>query len=224
MSKKTVLEVTGSSHFCKALIFFLIALVTILPISDSITVALARFQDKCEAELKEAQEKYDLGLLDETIRLVSKCLDQEGVSLEESQKAYKLMGKAYHAKGILEEAKKNIRKLLELIPNWRPSPETETPTFRAFVADIIREMETEKKPEKVEEVPLELPEEKKEPEQPQKPTLQPEKKGGKTFLWLALGAVAIGGGLAIGLGGGGNGPPPPVVGDPRLPNPPGAPD
>lgn len=168
-------------------------------------------QEKCETALADAERQYNDGRLDDVMKTLESCLP-EGLKNEDKSKAYRLLGLTYMAKDYLEQAKQSIQKLLELVPNWQPDTDQDPPPFMHMVEEVRKEMKEEKK----EAAPQKAVEQLQE---------QPKKGGSKKFLWIGLGAVAIGGGLAIGLiGGGGNGDPmPPVTGDPRLPNPPGDP-
>ena len=198
----------------KLLVACLILATALVPIIDVVALLAALPQDKCGELLKEAEGKYQEGLLDETISVVNRCLDQKGLSLEESEDAYKLLGKAYHAKGLLVQSKENLRKLLELIPNWRPDKDLETPSFVNLAEEVIKEIEEQKKQEppvqppkqeepKKEEVKKEEPKI-EEPKQVEPVTTQPKRKGSKTWLFLAGGGL-VAGGLAFALAGGGGG-------------------
>lgn len=199
-------------HIPKMIVPVLIMALVIAPILDIVDTLLAMQQDKCGELLKEADGKYQEGLLDETISIVNRCLDQKGLSLEESEDAYKLLGKAYHAKGLLTQSKDNLRKLLELIPNWRPDKDLETPSFVNLAEEVIKEMEEQKQQQppvqaqKPEEQKKEEPK-KEEPkkEEPKPVAALPKKKGGsKTWLFIAGGGL-VAGGLAFALAGGGGG-------------------
>ncbi len=181
------------------LVAFLILATSLFCILDVVAPLAAQSQDKCGDILKQAESKYEEGLLDETITLVNRCLDQKGLSLEESENAYKLLGKAYHAKGLLVQSKENLKKLLELIPNWRPNPDLETPSFVNLAEEVIKEMEAQKPPPPK----TEPAEPKKEAEKPVVPA-QPRKKGGSTK-WFLIGGGAVAAGVAVALAGGGGG-------------------
>ncbi|HEX9652801.1 MAG TPA: hypothetical protein VGA99_03745 [bacterium] len=199
----------------KLIVPFLIAALILAPILDTIETVWAMAQDKCGDILKEAEGKYQEGLLDETISLVNRCLDQKGLSLEESEDAYKLLGKAYHAKGLLSQSKDNLRKLLELIPNWRPNPDLETPSFVRLAEEVIKEME-QQEPQPPVSQPTK-PEEPKPEEPKSREPAQPRKKGGgKKWLFIGGGGAVVAGLVfALAGGGGGGG----AVGE-RLPDPP----
>jgi len=129
---------------CNALVGFLVLALLITPVFDIVSPLIAWSQDKCETELAEAENKYQLGELDEVIELVNRCLDKGDVNVEELEKAYKLLGKTYHAKGLLEQAKEHLKTLLKMIPNWRPNPDLDTPSFQRLAEEVITEMEQKK--------------------------------------------------------------------------------
>jgi tetratricopeptide (TPR) repeat protein len=183
----------------------LILAMMVTPVLDCVVPLLARPQEKCSVELTEAESKYQEGQLDEAIALVRRCLDKDDITLEESERAYKLIGKAYHAKGLLAESKENLRKLLKLIPNWRPNPDIETPSFLRLADEVIKEMEAEKAKEAL---PV-IAEPKKE-----EPKVEPpvKKGGGKKFIFIGGAGVAAAAVAVIFLLSGG--------GDKQLPGPP----
>jgi len=170
---------------CKPLIFCSLMLAAFLNLF-AFTELLA--QDQCAKELAEAEEKFQRGRLNEVIALVSGCLEKHDRTLAASERAYKLLGKAYHAKGLLENAKENLRKLLELIPNWRPDPESDKPSFQQLAAEVIKEVEEERQAEKQtirEEPPPDT--------NPMVQTPRPKKGNGKKWLWLGGGGAVVAG-------------------------------
>jgi len=188
------------------LICVLILSMIVTPVFDCVLPLLAAPQEKCSVELTEAESKYQEGQLDEAIALVRRCLDKDNLTLEESERAYKLIGKAYHAKGLLAESKENLRKLLKLIPNWRPDPNLETPSFLRLVDEVIKELEAEK----AKQIQPAIEEPKKEEPKVEQPV---KKGGGKKFIFIGgVSAAAAAVAVLFLLGGGGDkqlpGPPP----------------
>lgn len=184
--------------FSKLLAIILIPLFLSLSLTDAISAVVVQQQDTCEELLAEAETKYFEGLLDETIELVNVCLNQDEITLEQREKGYKLLGKAYHAKGLLEQAKDNIRKLLELIPNWQPNPNVDTPSFQRLAEEVIAEIERQE--EQAEREQAEQPAEQTEP-----PPSESEKGGSKALLFIAGGGAIAAGALVFALTGGGGG-------------------
>jgi len=194
-----------TTHFSiKPIILFLVLTMIIAPVYDTVVPLIALPQEKCTDELAQAETKYQEGLLDEAIALVNRCLDKDNLTIEESEQAYKLLGKAYHAKGLLAQSKENLRKLLKLIPNWRPNPDFETPSFLRLAQEVIQELEVEK----AKEAPPVI---KKPTGEEPAPTVK--KGGGKKFLIIG-GAGAVAAGLVFAFASGGGG------GAQQLPNPP----
>jgi tetratricopeptide (TPR) repeat protein len=152
-------------------------------------------QEKCKYELAEAEKQYQDGFFDEAITLLLACVNKSGLAVDESERAYKLLAKAYHANQLLNEAKEALKKLLTLAPNWKPNPETDTPPFQRLAEEVIKEFEQQK-----------LAEEKK-PEQKISPAeiiepVQPVKKKSKKWLWIGGGVLVAGGVTAAILSGG----------------------
>jgi len=146
--------------FTKLLVIILLPSFLFLTSMETLAVVLVQEQT-CEELLAEAENKYFEGLLDQTIELVNVCLNQQDSTVEQREKGYKLLGKAYHAKGLLEQAKDNIRKLVELIPNWQPNPNIDTPSFARMAEEVIAEMERQE--EQAEQEQAEQPTEPTEP-------------------------------------------------------------
>ncbi len=180
------------------LIFGMLCLASLLS-SGAVTVAQA--QTTCESELTEAKQKYEAGLFDQAIDLIDRCLNKSDLSEAAQLRAYRLKALAYQAKDYLSQAKDAIRKLLQNVPNYKPDPVQDPPTYIELVDQVRKEMQ---------------------PTQPIEPvtTIPTKKKGGsKKWLWIGggVGAAAI---VAVVLGsGGGGGTPPPTL-SPQLPTPP----
>lgn len=174
---------------CKPLIFCSLLLAALLNLL-AFTELLA--QEQCAKELADAEEKFQRGRLNETIALATGCLEKRDLALAESERAYKLLGKAYYAKGLLNNAKENLRKLLELIPDWRPDPEIDNPSFRKLAEEVIKEVEQEKLAQQ-QPIRQEQPPDSQHVVQPP-PT---KKGGGKKWLWLGGGSAVVAGTAAF---------------------------
>jgi hypothetical protein len=95
-----------------------------------------------------------------------------------------LLGKTHHAKRLLDSARTYLRKLLEIIPSWRPDPENDSPSFQQLAAEVIQEFE----------VARQAREQKAKPALPQeiKPESKPPSGGKKKWLWIGGGTIAAG--------------------------------
>jgi len=165
----------------------------------------AQAQGQCDRELTEAEAKFQVGKLNEAIAQTLSCLEKSDLDTTARTRAYKLLGRAYYAIGLLNAAKENLQKLLELIPNWRPDPEKEGRSFQMMVDEIAKEMEAKKQPPKPVQVDTSV-------------VAPPTKKSGsKKWLWIGGGALAAGTTAAFILFRGDEKAPP------RLPNPPDLP-
>ncbi len=188
-----------SKRMC--LLIWLVLALSGTPLPGALTIRPAQAQQKCAAELAEAEKKYLEGRLDEAIASAARCLEKGNLALAESEQAHKLLGKAYYAKGLLDQARENLRKLLELIPNWRPDPETDAPAFRRLAEEVIQEVEQERQIQ----------------QQKQEQRQEPKRGRSKKWLWIGGGgAVAVG--AAVFLLSNKN-----EAGNGRLPNPPNLP-
>ena len=173
---------------------------------------LAQAQDQCKTELAEAEGKYRDGFFDEAISLLLGCLNKSGLTAAESEQAYLLLAKAYHANQLLKESKEALSKLLNLVPDWKPNPDTDTPPFQELAQEVIKELEQKRQQEKAVQKtpPTKLPE----------PVPTAKKGGGKKWLWIGAGGLVAGGVAALLLKGDSTSEPPPAGG---FPEPPGRP-
>lgn len=155
-------------------------------------VAMARLQaqGQCAQKLAEAEEKYQSGRLEQAIALANQCLEKSGFALAERERAYKLLGMAYYAKGLHDAAKENLRKLLELIPNWRPDPENDSPSFQKLAEEVIKEVEAERQAQRQQAQKAQPPDTSQSQLVIEPP---PTKKGGgRKWLWIGGSAFAAG--------------------------------
>lgn len=121
--------------------YLLIALI-LIPISGKFGSLSAQSMNVCEEKLKLAQNKYDTGRFDEVIEIVTECLNNENLSQESKKKAYRLLGLTYVAKDYLAEAKTAVSKLLDIVPNYKPDPEQDPPTYVNIISEEIKERKT----------------------------------------------------------------------------------
>lgn len=121
--------------FKPMLVFFLCTSLLILPLFDSGSLLYAQNID-IEKTLNDADQKYTEGRFDETIALLTVCLDTPGITAEQKQRSYRLMGLTYIAKDYLTEAKSSITKLLQLVPNYQPDPIFDPPPFINLVKEV----------------------------------------------------------------------------------------
>ena len=121
--------------FKPLLVLFLCTSLLILPVVDSGSLLFAQEID-IEKTLNDADQKYTEGRFDETIALLTVCIDTPGITPEQKQRAYRLMGLTYIAKDYLTEAKSSIEKLLKLVPNYQPDPIFDPPPFINLVKEV----------------------------------------------------------------------------------------
>jgi len=110
--------------------------------SGSLTLGFAQ----CDKELAEAEQKYNSGQFDEAIQLISGCLEKPTITENEKKQAYRLLGLTYIAQDYLKEAKAAVRRLLDLIPNYKADTVQDPPTFANLVEEVRNEMASESEP------------------------------------------------------------------------------
>lgn len=89
-------------------------------------VPLANGQE-CSEKLILAEEMYRQGLVERLPGLLFPCMD-EGFTMEEQIRAYKLMINAYYFDDAMDEAVQTMRSFVELFPDYEPDS-TDTPEF-----------------------------------------------------------------------------------------------
>jgi len=90
----------------------------------------------CGEIIGQASEAYAEGRFEDAIQLLDRCLEKPGLDSQPRSRAYRLLGMAYIAMDYRERAKSSITNLLELVPDYKPDPELEGPTFVKIVEDI----------------------------------------------------------------------------------------
>jgi tetratricopeptide (TPR) repeat protein len=173
-------------------IHYLIILLLLFPMYENGDKVFA--QDKnIDKMLVVAENSYREGQFDEAINLITQCLKNKGITPDQEKTAYRLMGLTYIAIDYLREAKASIKKLLELVPNYKPDPVYDPPPF----VEIVEEVKGK--------AVMTLPEEKME-----------EKKSSKKWWWIGSGITAAAAVLIIAFW-------PDDPPDEELPGPPGRP-
>ncbi len=179
-------------------------------ILNSTLIAKESFQDECERALEIAEQQYFEGHFDDAIALLNRCLNKGAFSGNNLINAYKILAECYISKSELDQARNFVKKMLEEFPYYQPDKEKDS----LILIELVEEIKQQK-------IKKEEPEQKPETEIVQKPDIK-RKKGNKVFLWIGVGAAAIGGGVVAALRGGGNGGGT-TNGPERLPDPPGEP-
>ena len=131
-------SITKHAHWNHLVVLFFM---TAIPYT--LVVPHATAQDACDNALLQANENYENGLLDQAIDLLTSCFEKNGFTLEDSMSAYKLLAKAYDAKGLSQKTEQALRNLLQLNPNWQSDPDNDTPAFMAFAQKIIIKVKEE---------------------------------------------------------------------------------
>jgi len=172
--------------------------------AGALSVSTVLAQSPCEKELVEAEDKLQRGYFDEAVALVNRCLNRVKIGTADSVRCYLLLGKVHYAKSLADSAIVYLRKLLAMIPNWRPDPAKDNPSFKLFAEKVILDFEAERLRQQAEQ---------------QKTVQEPKQRepsgGNKKWLWIG-GALAAGTAAFLVFRGDGN---PPA----RLPDPPALP-
>lgn len=93
-------------------------------------------QTSCEQELARAEEAYSQGNFDETIRQVDLCLNRENIAAADRRLGFRLKGLSYIGKGLEADAREAVRRLIELVPNFRADPIQDPPAFAALIEEV----------------------------------------------------------------------------------------
>jgi hypothetical protein len=148
--------------------------------------------------------------LEEAIASVNRCLSKGEIGLAERERCYLLLGKTHHAQSLLDSARTYLRKLLELIPNWRPDPENDSPSFQTLAEEVIKEHEAAKQAAPQQEVKPAVP-------QKTEPESKALSRGNKKWWWIGGGALAAGTAAAFLISRGNENAPAPLPDPPEVP-------
>lgn len=94
----------------------------------------ARFQQKCETALLEAEQNYAAGRFDRTIDLVNECLSLRGLGFKEKKTAYRLLAWCYAAEDSAK-AELYVWRLLNLEPDYQPTAK-EPASFKRLLESV----------------------------------------------------------------------------------------
>ena len=149
------------------------------------SLVIAQSQEVCTKQLAQAENDYNRGRFDEAISMITECLGKSGIIEQERMRAYRLLGLAYLAKDYLEDARSAIRKLLDMVPNYKSDPVQDPPPFTKLIEEIKLEPSGK----------------------PVKDTVEVEMTSGSKKWYFIGGGIVVAGGVAaaILLSGNGNG-------------------
>ena len=99
---------------------------------------IAQSQLKCDKQLTQAEEKYNVGDWPEAIELIEHCLNTKDVSEIERGRAYRLLGLVYIATELEKDAKDALRNFLILVPNYKVDPERDPPQLTEIIGNILQ--------------------------------------------------------------------------------------
>jgi len=124
---------------CLILAFFHLQVLFLIPQGNS--GLYASDQSSCSDRLDMAEEFYYDGDFDKTIEIANKCLQEESISNNDRTRAFTILARTYLAKDDILTAKKSVRIILKLEPEYQPTIEQETPKFVNLVAEVRKEEE-----------------------------------------------------------------------------------
>jgi len=124
-------------HAAQQGLLFLIVLLSLVALAPGRVQA----QASCEQALASATGYYYDARFDEAISLLKGCLEQGAFSQDDQILAYTLLSLACFANRHEADARKAIRILLSLTPDYTPDPLSAQPSYRALVEDVRREMQ-----------------------------------------------------------------------------------
>ena len=96
----------------------------------------------CQDILVQAEEAYTQGAFDETIRLADQCLGISSAPDSAHRLAFRLKGLSYIGKGLESDARESVRRLLEIIPDFRADPIQDPPAFARMIEEVRAELTT----------------------------------------------------------------------------------
>jgi len=118
------------SGFKKRMVFFVGAILTF----NTLPLANAFAQEKCETALAEAQSKYEAGLFAQAILRLTVC-PPDKIPQEQKQNAYRLLAICYLNEDYREEARAAIRKIFDLKRQYEPDVQDPQP-YRDLAAEV----------------------------------------------------------------------------------------
>ena len=161
---------------------------------QSPVLAFLPVQDDAWEKIQQAERLFDQGKIDDAINILELLLDQPGLTTEHKQKAYELLAANYLAKMYEERADRAIRKLLELVPNYRPDPRYYSQAFIGRVEAIRKELAAAQPPTETAPPVTEAAQPLKEEEK--------ESFIGSTVFWVGAGVLVAGAVTVIAVSGG----------------------
>lgn len=173
--------------------------IVVFLLSPQITLA----QDttaNCVASLSNAEKAYFEGNFEQTIQLLTPCINSTEYTEEQNIQAFSLLGRTHFVFGNTDAARQSIEGLFTVAPEYTP-PSQLPPNFVAFIEDVKQDMiAAGTLPSDEPITPI--------AEETQSDTTQtailnaPRRKKNRKFLLLGGGAAVAIAGAAILLGGG----------------------
>ena len=171
-------EIKNISKFF--LLGFVLYTMISIPLPELTTKIIAQVEGKYGQQLDDAEQKYNTGNFDKAVEILTQVIAEKDITQDEKQRAYRLLGLTYIAKELEEDARSAVKKLLEMVPDYKTDPVQDPPPFIRLVQEVKKEEE--------QSVAAETPKE----------------GGGIEWYWIAGGAAVAGVAAILIFSGGGN--------------------
>ncbi len=127
-------------HLFKKLMRSSVLQLSVIALLSYMLIGSSFFSDDAKDKLKQAEDYYKSAQFDNAIALLNQLSDDASVGAEIQKDALRFLGRAFTAKGLYEEAKTAILKLLELEPPMVMfNPDYEPPVFMKLYYESRKE-------------------------------------------------------------------------------------
>lgn len=153
---------------------FLIIAMFLNPILGPFSGIFAQTQNKCEEDLKEANDKFLDFEIEDALKLVKNCLDKKDITTVDKVLAHLLGGKIYFLNSDTVTAMKEFILVFESDSTFKPSLESESPEEIALLKIAKSEFQRQ-----------------------QRAAETPPWGGDKKWIWIAAGGAAVGAAIIL---------------------------
>lgn len=125
-----------NSGFCHRKFLPLFCLTSISIVITALTVASTLFAQDCVSMLKDADNKFALGKLEEAMELAKRCLNNSKPTDEQKIHIYKLQALSFIATDYPDSAEYSVRSLLKLNSKYRANPDKDPKLFLEMIEEL----------------------------------------------------------------------------------------
>lgn len=111
-------------------------LLFILTIVNAVSISTMLAQDNCQDKLELAQEKYNIGLFNESLTLLKPCPPDSFLEKDQKIRGYRLMALAYIAADYPDSARQSVKKLLKVDPGYSSNRKDDPDAFKKIVTGL----------------------------------------------------------------------------------------